>query len=163
MSNTGSAETRFGDIAQRSCIADPGAISTFIDLLPVMSSTLEGRAKRVLTKPYGRNIIVVLGPTFGISLVQMLPGRSTSLHFHRVRREMFLVRRGTLSFFHGDVAIILDRDGMASSTPGEPHRLANDGTEELEFLELFAPGDIDDKVRIDDRYGRPLGQVSHRE
>lgn len=156
------AEIAFA-IAQHCPSADRKAIRALIERFRISSADLEACADRVLTKPYGRNIIVMLGATYGISLVRMSPGQSTSRHFHRARSEVFVVRRGALSFYEGEAVTVLSSGGIAGSVPGEPHRLANEGADELEFIELFVPGDLNDKVRVNDRYGRALGPVSHQE
>jgi mannose-6-phosphate isomerase-like protein (cupin superfamily) len=139
------------------------AITSLVERAGQSAAQLLAGADRILAKPYGRNVIATLGSDFGISLVQMRPGQSTSSHFHRTRMEVFLIRSGTLCFYEGDQMFVLERGCIAASKPGRPHRLANEGKEELEFIELFVPGDLNDKVRLNDHYGRPLGQVSHRD
>jgi mannose-6-phosphate isomerase-like protein (cupin superfamily) len=143
--------------------ADQEAVGALTERLWLPAAILEASAEQILTKPYGRNIIVVLGSKFGISLVQMLPYQSTSKHFHRTRSEVFIVRCGTLNFYRSGVVKTIGKGGIAASTTYEPHRLANESAENLEFIELFVPGDLNDKFRIKDQYCRQLGQVSYKE
>ncbi|MBB4636968.1 cupin domain-containing protein [Longimicrobium terrae] len=120
-------------------------------------------AELVLDKPYGRNHVLVAGGEYGLSLAVLLPGRSTSLHAHELRREVFCVRTGVLSLTRGDLQVRIGAGELDHSTPGEPHALANEGDEVLEVLEIFSPALLDDKVRISDRYDRALGKVTREQ
>nr|WP_276510359.1 cupin domain-containing protein [Longimicrobium terrae] len=116
-----------------------------------------------MDKPYGRNHVLVAGGEYGLSLAVLLPGRSTSLHAHELRREVFCVRTGVLSLTRGDLQVRIGAGELDHSTPGEPHALANEGDEVLEVLEIFSPALLDDKVRISDRYDRALGKVTREQ
>jgi mannose-6-phosphate isomerase-like protein (cupin superfamily) len=124
---------------------------------------LAAGAQLKLAKPYGENFILELGPEFGISLARLRPGRSTSFHFHRRRRELICVRLGVLSFYEDGRRIEVAAGETCASTPLVPHRIANEGPGWLEIAELFSPPDLDDKVRLRDPYGRRLGEVRHLE
>jgi mannose-6-phosphate isomerase-like protein (cupin superfamily) len=124
------------------------------DLCSVADITLE--------KPYGKNHILRLGPDYGLSFACLLPGASTSLHYHRERRELFFVRAGHLCFTFGEQERCLDVGEWAFSIPGVIHRVANRGEQLLEIVEIFAPALLDDKHRVADAYGRPLGDVTFR-
>jgi mannose-6-phosphate isomerase-like protein (cupin superfamily) len=138
------------------------AFEAFSSRLDAASDALIAGAAMILDKPYGRNILALLDPAFGISLVQMRPRAATSLHVHHRRREIFVIRSGALTLFQEGRSRRLGPWEVAQSTPASPHRLANDGEEPLEILELFAPNLLDDKVRLEDRYHRVLGPVDHR-
>jgi mannose-6-phosphate isomerase-like protein (cupin superfamily) len=120
---------------------------------------IAAEAVLVLDKPYGKNHILIDSGDFGLSCARLLPGRTTSLHTHAIRREFFCVRRGAISLTLGDTQRRLGRLAHAGSTPGVPHALANDGHEPAEVLEMFAPALLDDKHRILDPYARRLGPV----
>lgn len=113
-----------------------------------------------LDKPYGRNLIVEINGNYGLSCARLLPGRSTSLHYHSTRTEFFVVRCGELSVTDGDVEHRLHAGSVSRSTPGRPHRLSNAGHSICEFVEIFSPPLLDDKIRISDFYSRKVGEVT---
>jgi mannose-6-phosphate isomerase-like protein (cupin superfamily) len=135
----------------------------FLGALDRPTEELAAEARLLLDKPYGRNHILVADGAFGLSFALLLPGQSTSLHFHTTRREFFCVRRGTLRLTTGERTTVLQRFGCGHSTTGVPHALANGGAGPLEVLEIFAPALLEDKVRVRDQYERKLGSVGVRE
>lgn len=136
-----------------------GFADLFLALLEAPRQELTARAVLVLEKPYGRNHILIRDGAFGLSFAVLEPGRSTSLHFHRQRRELFCIRSGRIILTSKDAAIPLDRFACGTSTAGVPHRLANLGTVPAEVLEVFSPAFLDDKHRVEDPYGRAVGDV----
>ena len=138
-------------------------LSRFARALSAPVAELAARAELVLDKPYGRNHVLVASGEYGLSLAVLLPGRSTSLHAHELRREVFCVRAGVMALTKGDRQVRLSAGELDYSTPGEPHALTNDGDTVLEVLEIFSPALLDDKVRISDRYDRALGRVTREQ
>lgn len=114
-------------------------------------------------KPYGENHALSVSGDFGLSFAGLDPGMSTSLHFHRHRRELFFVRTGTLTLIKGSETIELGVGHRGESVPGELHSIANHGQSRVEVAEVFSPPLLDDKVRISDTYGRGLGAVTRFE
>lgn len=138
-------------------------IDEFIELSHASSEEIQRRAVRTLDKPYGLNRILRESGTWGLSSARLLPGKSSSFHMHNTRREFFRVRTGYLTLVTvGAVATISPLES-GSSTPSVPHAVANQHDETLELIEIFSPADLNDKIRISDKYGRPLGQVSFDE
>jgi mannose-6-phosphate isomerase-like protein (cupin superfamily) len=124
---------------------------------------LIAEAETTLLKPYGSNHILCSSGSFGLSFVCMDPNRSTSLHVHASRREFFAVRCGVLTLTSGDKRFQIERGGFGSSVPGIRHQLKNNGAAPLEILEIFAPPHLDDKVRVEDPYGRKIGPVTREQ
>ncbi|WP_421934779.1 cupin domain-containing protein [Phenylobacterium sp.] len=138
----------------------PHAATMFLDCaLQADVELVQGAVDR-LAKPYGRNTIVALTREFGIALVRIRPGQGTSFHRHRTRREFFLVREGVLRLVTGPGSHALLAGGFGWSTPGEAHALECGAAVDVSVLELFAPPDFNDKVRLSDRYARTLGAVT---
>ena len=135
----------------------------FMQLISATPSEITARAIILLNKPYGTNAILVDRGEFGLSFAQLLPGRSTSLHFHQQRREFFCVHHGTLSLTYGDQNCTIERFACGHSTPNVSHMLANASDQPLGVLEIFSPALLNDKVRLQDRYERPLGSVTFDE
>lgn len=143
----------------------PRVPQSVLDMYQSVVSTsveeLASSARLVLEKPYGVNVIVGDFQNFGISVARLHPGRSSSFHFHRERREFFMVRRGELSASRGETHETVRRFESSTSTPGLPHAIENNGSGDMEIAELFSPFLLDDKIRISDRYERRLGLVDH--
>lgn len=124
---------------------------------------LASMAVKTIKKPYGINSIIYLSGSFGISFVSMRPGATTSLHYHHERAEYFFIRKGILTFYFDQSEHLIQNGKTSRSIPGQPHRLSNCSDSQLEILEIFTPPNIDDKIRVEDFYGRTLGSVSHKE
>jgi mannose-6-phosphate isomerase-like protein (cupin superfamily) len=137
-----------------------GLAERFTALLARPRDDLIARATLVLDKPYGRNHLLDAEAEHGISFAVLLPGRTTSLHWHARRRELFCVRAGRLDVTIGDERRPLATGELAGSTPGIQHALANAGAGDAEVLELFSPYLLDDKTRVSDPYGRRIGAVT---
>jgi mannose-6-phosphate isomerase-like protein (cupin superfamily) len=135
------------------------SIEKFVALLHAPASDIVTSAERILEKPYGLNHILRLDDRHGASYVILYPGRSTSLHVHRVRCEFFVVRTGEIELICGETSSILSKGRHGQSTPQVPHRLHNKSGERVEIIEMFSPFLLDDKVRLWDSYGRQLGAV----
>lgn len=138
----------------------PAFLGRFAALAGAPSAELAASAELVLTKPYGRNHILETTGEFGLSFAVMNPGQTTSYHRHEQRRELFLVRRGSLTLRSGDAESVLVAGDLGWSSPPVAHALSNRSSDVLEFLEIFSPPLLDDKVRLSDPYRRPIGRVT---
>ncbi|WP_416959403.1 NUDIX domain-containing protein [Streptomyces sp. Agncl-13] len=138
-------------------------IAGFLSMADAPHEELVARAVRSLDKPYGENHILVDSGQWGVSFARLLPGRSSSYHFHHIRKEFFRVRTGTLTLRQEDGSSLLHPLDCGTSTPGIAHSIGNDGQQPVELVEIFSPALLDDKERVSDRYGRPLGQVAFGE
>jgi mannose-6-phosphate isomerase-like protein (cupin superfamily) len=131
----------------------------FLALLEVPIEELATQSIFTLEKPYGRNHILIDQGDFGLSCAWLLPGRSTSLHYHNTRQEFFCVRVGKVTLTSGTSVCHLNSLEYGKSIPGIPHALANSDIQPAEVLEVFAPAILDDKCRISDPYARRIGKV----
>lgn len=136
-------------------------LMNFERFLTVPIDEMVAHAMTIFEKPYGRNHILALDKRFGLSCAVFEPSCETSFHYHEKRREFYWVRNGELDLLRPEGVTILTAGGHSHSEPGQRHRLRNRGRLRLEVLEIFSPPLLDDKVRVEDRYGRTLGQV-HR-
>jgi mannose-6-phosphate isomerase-like protein (cupin superfamily) len=138
-------------------------LADFERFLTATIAEMAAHAVTIFEKPYGRNHILALNERFGLSCAVFEPSCETSFHYHEERREFYWVRNGELDLLRPEGVTILTAGDHSHSEPGQRHRLRNRGRLRLEVLEIFSPPLLDDKVRIEDRYGRTLGQVHRNE
>ncbi len=89
----------------------------------------------------------------------MREGQALSLQYHEVKDETIYVQQGRIEFQIGPRdGELAERGGRArgarsTSSPGTVHRMR--ALEDSLLLEVSTP-DLDDVVRLEDRYGRSL-------
>ena len=107
-------------------------------------------------RPWGRFIVLDDTPTCKVKRIIVDPGQRLSYQLHHRRSEHWIVVAGT-AVVTLDGADIIVEPGSSIDIPRESdHRVRNDGTEPLEFIEVQM-GDYfgeDDIVRLEDDYGR---------
>jgi quercetin dioxygenase-like cupin family protein len=113
--------------------------------------------KRV-EKPWGHEVWWARTERYVGKLLHVKKGESLSLQYHRVKDETILVQSGRLLFETrpadetGDLNRLEMGPGDAFHiTPGTVHRMT--GIEDCDIVEVSTP-ELDDVVRIEDRYGR---------
>jgi mannose-6-phosphate isomerase len=113
--------------------------------------------KRV-EKPWGYEIWWARTDRYVGKLLHVRKGESLSLQYHEVKDETILVQSGRLLFETGRAGetVALTRHDLGPGdvfhiTPGTVHRMT--GIEDCDIVEVSTP-ELDDVVRIQDRYGR---------
>jgi mannose-6-phosphate isomerase-like protein (cupin superfamily) len=77
------------------------------------------------------------------------PGGAEARHYHQRSRQFFYVLSGRATMELPDATVsIAARQGLAVP-PGTPHRLLNQGNEDLCFLVVSAPPSHQDRVAVD--------------
>jgi len=113
---------------------------------------------RRVEKPWGYEVWWAVTDRYVGKLLHVNKGESLSLQYHRVKDETILVQSGRLLFEtrpageSGD----LTKQEMGPGDvfhvrPGTVHRMT--GLEDCDILEVSTP-ELDDVVRMEDRYGR---------
>jgi mannose-6-phosphate isomerase len=132
---------------------------------PLTSPNLSGHEpfsvepKRV-DKPWGYELIWALTDRYCGKLIHVRAGEQLSLQFHRVKDEAWFVYEGK-----AEVELAPAGDALPASevvgpgaafhfVPGTVHRVR--ALEDTTILEVSTP-EIDDVVRLEDRYGRASG------
>ena len=111
---------------------------------------------QVVKKPWGwENRFAITDKYLG-KVIHLNRGEMLSLQYHRKKDETLLVIKGTMDLQLEDDAGRLDTHrlgpGMSQRIlPGRKHRMI--GVEDCEFFEVSSP-EIDDVVRLEDKYGR---------
>jgi len=112
--------------------------------------------KRV-EKPWGYEVWWARTERYVGKLLHVRRGESLSLQYHRVKDETILVQSGLLRFEtrrgdETDLRVVdLGPGQVFHITPGTVHRMT--GLEDTDLIEVSTP-ELDDVVRLEDRYGR---------
>lgn len=79
-----------------------------------------------------------------LKILMIQPGKSTSHHFHLLRKSWFFVLAGTLrvTSFFDKWQLVLETGDTLELDPGEDHFIKNIGTVDAEVLEVGTPGHI---------------------
>jgi len=107
-------------------------------------------------KPWGYELIWAKTERYVGKILHLRKGESLSFQYHRVKEETIRVLAGCLRFEsateHGarDLRVLRPGDG-AHIPAGLRHRM--EALEDCEVLEVSTP-ELDDIVRLEDRYGR---------
>jgi mannose-6-phosphate isomerase len=107
-------------------------------------------------RPWGSWHVIDVGPGYKVKRIHVDAGCRLSYQKHDQRSEHWVVIAGTATYTIDDV-VETARPGQSVDVPvGTPHRIANDGTEELVIIEVQRGGYTgeDDITRLEDDYGR---------
>lgn len=112
-----------------------------------------------VNKPWGHELIWALTGRYVGKILHVRAGEALSLQYHRVKDETIMVLTGRLRFeFFAEG----EEPSSQELGPGEPfhvtpglrHRMT--AIEDTDVLEVSTP-ELDDVVRLEDRYGRVSG------
>jgi mannose-6-phosphate isomerase-like protein (cupin superfamily) len=111
---------------------------------------------RTVAKPWGHELIWAHTERYVGKILHVKKGESLSLQYHRVKDETVMVLAGRLRFEHfadgatPDVTELGPREPFRIR-PGLRHRMT--ALEDTDIVEVSTP-ELDDVVRLEDRYGR---------
>ena len=112
---------------------------------------------RRVDKPWGHELIWALTDTYCGKVLFVKAGHSLSLQFHREKDESWLVQSGRARLELGSAGDpLLSEEVVAGGSafhfpPGTVHRVT--ALEDTTILEV-STAELDDIVRLEDRYGR---------
>jgi len=123
-----------------------------------MSDDGSRRGERV-DKPWGYELIWARTDRYVGKILHIAAGEALSLQYHRRKDETLYVLSGSLELALGESEGALTTQVLAPGDrvhiwPGRLHRLA--AKSDCEVLEVSTP-ELDDVVRLADRYGRAGG------
>ena len=109
-----------------------------------------------ILKPWGHELIWAKTDRYVGKILHVHAGEALSLQYHRVKDETIMVLSGRLQFeffADGDLPTVceLGPHEPFHVTPGMRHRMT--AIEDTDVLEVSTT-ELDDVVRIEDRYGR---------
>jgi len=119
-------------------------------------TTAAATVPRRVEKPWGYELIWAHTDRYVGKILKINAGNALSYQFHRVKDETIYVLSGTLRLHHSQddgpaSAIELGPGSVFHIRPGLRHRFEAVG--DVELLEASTP-ELDDVVRLEDRYGR---------
>jgi mannose-6-phosphate isomerase len=111
----------------------------------------------IVDKPWGSVATYALNQPSSVRIITVEPGEQTSVHFHQMRDEVWVVLDPGLTIEIGNRVV--------DTTPGEEftipveetHRIRCTGTVPGRILEIaYGYTSEDDTQRLEDPYGRPV-------
>jgi mannose-1-phosphate guanylyltransferase/mannose-6-phosphate isomerase len=111
----------------------------------------------IVDKPWGKVATYALNQPSSVRVITVEPGQETSVHYHRMRDEMWVVLDPGLRIEIGN-RVVEAQAGEEFMIPAEvTHRIANRGEARGRILEIaYGYTTEDDTQRLEDPYGRPL-------
>jgi mannose-6-phosphate isomerase len=112
---------------------------------------------RIVQKPWGFELIYAVTEKYVGKVLHVKKGESLSLQYHNKKDETIHVQKGRIQFFTAispDAPLqdrILEPGQSFHITPKLVHRMV--ALEDTDILEVSTP-ELDDVVRLEDRYGR---------
>ena len=110
----------------------------------------------VVPKPWGHELIWARTERYVGKILHIKAGEALSLQYHRIKDETIMLLSGRMrfeSFLDGEPPrerVLVPREPFHIA-PGLRHRMT--ALEDTEVLEVSTP-ELDDVVRLEDRYGR---------
>jgi mannose-6-phosphate isomerase-like protein (cupin superfamily) len=109
-----------------------------------------------VAKPWGHETIWARTERYVGKILHVRAGESLSLQYHRVKDETIRILSGAIDFEVGDGdgpmrTVRLSAGDAWHIAPGTRHRMI--AREDTDILEVSTP-ELDDVVRLADRYGR---------
>lgn len=112
---------------------------------------------RVVSKPWGYERIVAQTDRYAGKILHIDPGQALSLQYHNVKDETLHVLSGTLLLEVGSVErrdrLTVEAGRSFRLVPGTVHRFTAPDDSGVDLFEISSP-ELDDVVRLEDRYGR---------
>jgi mannose-6-phosphate isomerase len=107
-------------------------------------------------KPWGYELRWAITDRYLGKILHVNRGEALSLQYHERKDECILIVKGAIEFEHGSDDHGLHKKRMEVGdtvhiTPGTRHRMT--ALEDTDIFEVSTP-EIDDVVRLEDRYGR---------
>lgn len=111
----------------------------------------------ILDKPWGKVVTYALNQPSSVRVITVQPGKETSVHYHRMRDETWVVLDEGLTVEIGD-DVVEASPGEEFTIPAEQaHRIRCTGGAAGRILEIaYGYTSEDDSQRLADPYGRSL-------
>jgi len=111
----------------------------------------------IVDKPWGRVATYALNQPSSVRMISVQPGQETSVHYHQLRDEMWIVLDPGITLQIGNRNVEAEPGEEFVVPAEETHRISNAGPGPGRVLEIaYGYTTEDDTFRLHDDYGRPL-------
>lgn len=111
----------------------------------------KARSPKIVDKPWGREVWYAHTDRYAGKVLEVDAGHSLSLQKHRIKHETLYLQSGRMRFTLDDEEFEWRPGEAIEIAPGTVHRM--EALEDSVILEVSTP-ELDDVVRLEDRYGR---------
>ncbi len=102
----------------------------------------------IVEKVWGEEVWLVNEPEYAYKLLQVKKGASGSLHYHKIKKETFILLSGHILLQVGKEGFMLGKEiHPMTIMPGTPHRFT--ALEDSVIIEVSVHHDDEDVVRIE--------------
>lgn len=109
----------------------------------------------IIDKPWGRVVTYALNQPSSVRVITVEPGHATSVHYHRMRDETWVVLDPGLTVEIGDRSVAAEPGEEFVIAAEEAHRIRCAGPSPGRILEVaYGFTSEEDAERIEDAYGR---------
>ena len=111
----------------------------------------------IVDKPWGKVATYALNQPSSVRIITVEPGHETSVHYHRMRDEIWVVLDAGLTIEIGNRVVKAQPAEEFMVAAEETHRIGNAGQTRGRVLEIaYGYTTEDDTQRLEDAYGRTL-------
>lgn len=111
----------------------------------------------IIEKPWGKVATYALNQPTSVRIITVEPGQETSVHYHQMRDETWVVLDEGLTIQIGNRTVDAATGEEFVVAAEETHRITNRGERRGRVLEIaYGYTTEDDSLRLEDDYGRPL-------
>jgi quercetin dioxygenase-like cupin family protein len=111
----------------------------------------EPTGPKIVDKPWGREVWYAHTARYAGKILEVTEGHLLSLQKHRVKHETLYLQSGRMRFTLGERTFEWLPGEVVEIPPDTVHRM--EAIEDSVILEVSTP-ELDDVVRLEDRYGR---------
>ncbi|HEX9935480.1 MAG TPA: cupin domain-containing protein [Longimicrobium sp.] len=106
---------------------------------------------RIVEKPWGREVWYAHEDRYAGKILEVTRGHALSLQKHERKQETMYLQSGRLRFHFNGAEVEMLPGQCITVRPGDVHRM--EALENSVLLEVSTP-ELDDVIRLEDRYGR---------
>jgi len=107
------------------------------------------KSPKVVLKPWGREIWIADEPEYGGKILEIKKGYSTSVHYHKEKKETIYVDKGKLLVKSGEHEFVLEEGQAVTIEPYTVHQLV--ALEDVRLIEVSTQP-LNERVRVEDPY-----------
>ena len=106
---------------------------------------------KIVKKPWGRELWIAMEDEYGGKILEIKKGFTTSLHYHKKKKETIYVLEGTLNVYTPEKSYKINPGESITIEPNDVHRL--EAITDVKLIEFSTP-ELGETVRVEDYYNR---------